>query len=178
MRTGQVLHLFSDTFEETGALQLPLNRVAKHEWWDTDVSPSGSQLWLTHHEDFGFRASVGPSTSVEVRDTSTLAVLAELKVKVVNNLSTGDDFAITANPNTGTAYGVLTKDGVWNPINFRWETECPNYLKALPQQVLAAFGCNNLRILRLNGTQIFQKTIGKGEAFMTVSSTDSLLAAR
>jgi hypothetical protein len=178
VRTGQTLHLFSATLEEISALQLPLDGPAKHEWWDTDVSPSGAELWLAHHEDFGFRASVGPRTSVEVRDTSTLAVLAEMKAKVINDLSAGDGFATTANPDTGTGYGVLSEDGVWKQVAFRWETACPNYLKALPQQFLAAFGCSNLRILQLDGTQIFQKTVGSGEAFVAIFGVDSLMAVR
>lgn len=160
-------------------MELPLTGVAKNEWWESEVSSSGSHLWLIHKEDFGYSASTPPPKSeIEVLDTNTRAVLGRLKTKVVNVWSAGDDEIACANPHTGSDCGVLSIDGVWNPINFSWDTNCPNFLTALPHQMLAAFGCGKLRILTIDGKLKWKTVTGDHDAITEVVGKERFMAVR
>jgi hypothetical protein len=178
VRTGQALHLFSAAFEETGTVQLPLNGVAKNEWWETEVSPSGAQLWLVHHEDFGYRAAAPSRAEVEVLGTNTFEAVAKIRVRGVNDWSAGDNFATAAHPDTGLEHGVLTLDGVWSSIrSVSRRYLCPSDFVALSHQRFVFYECSSLRVFALSGEEIFSRQISTREAFIAVSKADSFLAA-
>src|SRR5262249_53406022 len=115
-RTGHALRFYSAAFEEISSRLLSLKGEARNEWWETQVSPSGSQLWLAHFEDFGRKDAIDPGTEVQVLNPDSLRVLAKMTPKLFNDWWAGDDFATVTNPNTGLGDGVLHLNRNWNPV--------------------------------------------------------------
>lgn len=115
--TGQVMRLYSSTFEELASRPLSLSHVALNEWWMVAVGASGRRIYAEHYEYFGRDK---PSRSERLLlDADTLQAIA------------------TVDPDDASWPGVVNLSHVW------WK-QFPRALVAKHEEVSSVQGNGSL----------------------------------
>jgi hypothetical protein len=76
IRTGELMRVYSETFEELATRQLPLSGNPENESWTIAVPPNGDRIYLQHMEFFG--AKQGSRTQRYLIDPDSLQTVASL----------------------------------------------------------------------------------------------------
>lgn len=169
VRTGDVLYLYSQTFERLASRSMPMKREASEEDWQIGVSPSGKKVALVHQQIF-HRSAVSAtsaiekaSSEIEILDADTLKLIEGFSVPSVwDYWNTGDQMLLTSTPQPSPSaaglFGELAIDGTWSPILPSWysaKQSCPYQIAALAHDLFAAFGCGRFSVFPRAGEEVF-----------------------
>ena len=146
VRTGDILYLYSPTFERLASRSLPLKRESSEEAWQIGVSPSGKKVALVHQQIF-HRSAVSASSAIEkasseieILNADTLQLIEGFTVPSVwDYWNAGDQMLLTSSPQPSASaaglFGELAIDGTWTPLLPSWysaKQACPYQVAALP----------------------------------------------
>jgi hypothetical protein len=177
IRTGNVIRLYSASFEEIASKSLPLSNVMPHEHWRVAVSPSGARVYAEHNET----SSKASRTEGNILDAETLRTITTFDTSSTILHPVGDSLLLGIK-DYGTEVGEFKINGGWRPlfqVDLAGDASCgfgTTFLRT-NDPILATFGCNTLRLLSLEGKQLFTASVEKHEEFVSAVGSGSLVAA-
>jgi hypothetical protein len=191
-RTGDVLYLYSATFEKLASHPLPMKREAPEEAWQIGVSPAGDEVVLVHQQVF-HRSALSPSSAIE-KAASDIEVLNADNLQTLRTFSlpsvwsywnAAEHYLMTSTPQPSVSapnlFGVLNIDGTWSPLLPEWysaKQTCPYQVQALDHDLFAAFGCGHFSVFPRGATEIFSLK-KKGDDFVsTVAGAGNFYAVQ
>ena len=178
LRTGDVVRLYSATFEELASKSLPLSPPSRNEGWYILVSPQGRRIYLQHNEMPPSRSEPAGS----LLDADTLQTLATLDPGNVGVVSVDENSQLLGAGDFGTLYGPIELDGTWHPLFrmvFPGDASCERgtrFLRTSPP-IFATFGCNVLRFVSTDGRELATFSVGWRDTFLSAVGGDSIVAA-
>lgn len=177
VRAGDIVRLYSASFEETASKRLALAHVLQHEAWRLQVSPEGRTVYLEHAE----MSRLESKSEGSLLDADSLKVLSTFDVRGKALILAGDSLLL-GSEDFGTAFGEFRTDGSWRPlfhIDLPGNSSCDRGTKLLrtTEPVLTTFGCNTLELLSIKGKKIFSASVDKHEEFVSATGSGSLVAA-
>ncbi|MGC2697274.1 MAG: hypothetical protein WA738_15930 [Candidatus Angelobacter sp.] len=191
VRTGDILYLYSATFEQMASKALPLNRRVREENWQMGVSPSGAEIILVHNQVFK-RDAISPTSAVE-KATADIEVLNEETLQVMKKFSVpwfiaswsaGEHLLVSSKPSPvaeSSTFGLLDFDGNWSPLLFAWYSPmqpCAYLARAIDARLFVTYGCGDLYVFPQNGQKIFSLKSAAKEFVGSVKSSENNLAVQ
>jgi hypothetical protein len=176
VRTGDVLSLYSGTFERFAFVALPAFAKDQNYDWQVDVSPNGRAVVVV-----GQKTSSGEA-EVNILDGSNLQSWAKFKVSHLDRWSASDKFLIAADPEQAPGegeMGVMDFEGHWRRLSTQAESEdpdCPYNMVALEKGLIAGFNCDELAVVSEAGNPIYAGTIPDGQRIAGIASDRLFLA--
>ena len=191
-RTGDVLYLYSASFEKLASHALPLKREAPEEAWQISVSPAGDEVVLVHQQVF-HRSALSPSSTIE-KASSDVEVLNADNLQTLRTFSlpsvwsywnAAEHYLMTSTPqpsaNAPNLFGVLNIDGTWSSLLPDWysaKQTCPYQIQALEHDLFAAFGCGHFSVFPRGAPEVFSLK-KKGDDFVsTVAGAGNFYAVQ
>jgi hypothetical protein len=183
-RTGDVMYLISPKFEHLAQRELPLDKVAPIERWETAVSPSGKDVVLVHQQMFSlpepFLGKEGRAKAeVEILNADTLETVKAFSFPhSLSDWSVADGFLVSPNPNTPlreSEFGRLDFEGNWSPLK-QERDGCQHQMDALRQQLIAVYGCGRLTLMSTAGERAFSRKLNGGEIVASVDGGEAFFA--
>lgn len=169
VRTGDILYLYSASFERLAERPLPLERQVQEEAWQIGVSPSGRKVALVHQQIFR-RNPVSPTSAI-VKAASDIKILNADTLKLIEEFTVpsywdywneSDELLLASTPQPSASvpglFGEFTVDGRWSPVFPSWyspKNACSYQLAALSHNLFAAFGCGHFSVFPRAGPDVF-----------------------
>ena len=169
VRTGDILYLYSASFEQLASRSLPLERKVQEEAWQIGVSPSGRKVALVHQQIF--RRNPVSATSAIVKAFSDIEILNADTLKLIEGFTVpsfwdywneSDELLLASTPQPSASapglFGEFTVDGRWSPVFPSWyspKNACSYQLAALSHDLFAAFGCGHFSVFPRAGPDVF-----------------------
>ncbi len=169
VRTGDILYLYSASFEQLASRSLPLERQVQEEAWQIGVSPSGRKLALVHQQIFR-RNPVSPTSAI-VKASSDIEILNADTLKLIEGFTVpsfwdywneSDELLLASTPQPSASaaglFGEFTIDGRWSPLLPSWysaKQACSYHVEPLAHDLFAAFGCGHFSVFPRAGADIF-----------------------
>jgi hypothetical protein len=177
VRTGNIVHLYSAAFEQISSKHLPLGGNTRLEWWEVRVTPSGNNILLAHHRDFGFKQE--SKVDLQLLNADTLQDIRSIPVSLLLGWSAGDDFIVSEMPNNIGEVGVMNFAGQ-RIASVKAREDCPHssVIQALAMDRTAQILCREDLFIRSLGSEvIFSRQLTGREVFVSVASAANMLAA-
>ncbi len=184
MRLGDIVYLMSSDFSPLASRELRSKREAPTEYWQVDVSSSGSEVVLVHNQVFSASDShlerEGKAQSdVEILNADTLQTTKAFTVlHYLSAWTAADGFLVTFDPAVPLEkreYGFLDYQGQWSvsPVH---TSRCNYNMVAFDPRSIAAFGCGQLLLFSPKGETLFSRKYDESELAGSVAGDQRYLA--
>ena len=177
VRAGNSIVLYSASFKQIASKILPLIRSGTaDEYWRVGVTASGNRVYLEHNQSFGLKGYVSEAA---ILDADTLQSVASFNARGMSLWPAGDSFLVAIKDYS--AIGQVNFDGEWRSLFeliYRNQGSCKRATELVKHTLLLAiFDCHVLRLLHLDGKELFNVLIDKHEEFASITGSESMIAA-
>lgn len=176
------IRLYSPKFEPVATRKLPGGKEPGSNDWEVDVSPSGTQVILAHHQSSDVKGKEDNSNvDIEVLDAEGLKSIKAFSITNLDEWSAGDSAIITKNPENEDAldYGILDFDGRWRAIKTSagsGDPDCPYRMEPLEHELLVAHDCDDVVVITKAGREKFSQPVSGPFVLASVAGADRYLA--
>ena len=159
--TGQLLRLYSPTFEEVRSRPFPLSPYGKPESWRISVIPGGKSIYISAAEHY-------------LLDSDTLQIIWNPRPSDFAYSAKGRDFFRNVAGPTG---GVFNSEGQWMPIdlNSNYQNRVLWTFLDVPYKDSGGWAPKELRVFSTSGQLTW--SLSTHDKFSSFSSNGALLAA-
>jgi hypothetical protein len=184
MRLGDMVYLLSADFAQLASRQLRFKREAPTEYWQVDVSSSGSEVVLVHDQVFSASDSHlekegKAQADVEILNADTLQTTKAFTVlHYISAWTAADGFLVTFDPAVPAdkrEFGFLDYQGQWSASPLHGG-KCHYNMVAYYPRSLAAYGCGQLHLLSSQGEKLFSRKYDERDIAGSVAGDEHYLA--
>ena len=184
MRLGDEVYLLSADFSPLASRELPLKREAKIEYWQLNVSSSGSEVVLVHDQVFSLPDSHvekegKAQADVEILNADTLQTTKTFSIPhYLSAWTAADGFLVTFDPAVPAEkreFGYLDYQGRWSASPLHGG-KCNYNMVAYYPRSIAAYGCGRILLLSPKGETIFFRNYDVMEIAGLVAGDERYLA--
>ena len=184
MRLGDMVYLLAADFSPLTSRVLRYKRDATIEYWQVDVSSSGTEVVLVHEQIFSYPDShidkkEKAQSDVEVLNADTLVTTKSFSVPhSISAWTAGDGFLVTFEPGAPLEkwqFGFLDYLGQWSRPHLP-DTKCNYNMAAYYPRSVAAYGCGQLMLLTPKGEKLFSHKYESQDAAGSVTGGERYLA--